>query len=105
LGRRAVQTAHPYVQTGFANVYVPKQVVNTKQLKNMKKVILGILLMLVLSLSFVSCEGCQDEANKAEDSMEEVGDDIEEAADDAGDAIEEAAEDVEDEIDDATDDN
>ena len=46
----------------------------------MKKVILGSILMLALSMSFVSC---REEADKAKDGMEEAGEAMEEAGEDA----------------------
>jgi len=59
---------------------------------------LNILLVSLMTTSFLSLTSCRDK-------NESAGDKIEEAAEDTGDAFEEGAEEVEDEIDDATDDN
>jgi len=55
----------------------------------MKKVLMGAIILLALSMSVVPCKGCVDEAT---DTTEEAGAALEEAGEAAGEAMEEAGE-------------
>lgn len=71
----------------------------------MKKAYLLIMALFLFNFSLISCDGCAENAERAGEKMEEVGDDIEEAADETANDIEEAVDDVKEEIHDATDDD
>ncbi|UNY99234.1 hypothetical protein MQE36_02550 [Zhouia spongiae] len=59
----------------------------------MKKILLGLVLLMGLSVVTVSCKE-KSNKEKVEEAIDEVGDAVEEAADEAGDAIEEVKEEV-----------
>lgn len=65
-------------------------------LEIMKKVLMGALILLALSMSVVSCKGCADKAADASEeagaAMEEAGEAAEEAMEEAGEATESAVE-------------
>ncbi len=71
----------------------------------MKKAYLFIIALFLLNFSLISCDGCAENAERAGQKMEEVGDDIEEAADETTEDIEEAVDDVKEEIHEATEDD
>ncbi len=63
--------------------------------------VLAILMLSVFTL--VQCRETKEE--KAEDAIEEVGEDIEDAGEEVGEEMEDAANDVKEEMDGETDDN
>ncbi|ETN94353.1 hypothetical protein SAMN04487906_2977 [Zhouia amylolytica] len=63
----------------------------------MKKIVLGLVLLMGLSVVTVSCKE-KSNKEKVEEAIEDAGDAIEEAADEVGDKVEEAADEVEDTI-------
>ena len=76
------------------DTYITKTIKQNFKHKIMKKVILGSVLMLALSMSFVSCREAADKAKSATDeagaAMEQAGEDAKEMGSDAMDKASEA---------------
>lgn len=65
----------------------------------------SLVLFALFAMTLVLFTNCRDTAEKAEDDMEQMGEDMEDAAEDVGEDMEDAAEDVEEEVEETTDDN